>query len=181
MPKSLATLARPYAKAAFQAADDGRNLDSWSSSLCNLAEVAANSAVKELIANPCVGDEEVISFLLNFVEGDASHQQQVKNLLQLLADNNKLFLLPEVSNIYEMFKLEAQKEIEVEICSAFELTGEQLKSFESVLTEKCNRKVRINSQVDAALLGGALVRSGDKVLDGTLIGRWSQMAEKLGF
>jgi len=98
-----------------------------------------------------------------------------RNLLRLLAENDRLAVIPDIQQIYEGLRAEAEGEIEATVTSAFELGDEQRDRIAEALGKRLNRKVRIVSTVDKELIGGAIIRAGDLVIDGSLRGRVEKM------
>jgi len=99
--------------------------------------------------------------------------------VRLLSENNRLALLPDIASIYETLRAEAEGEIEAEVVSAFELEDDQRDRIAAALSKRLNRKVRIVSSVDKDLIGGAIIRAGDLVIDGSLKGRLGKMTQSL--
>ena len=179
----LATTARPYARAAFAAAGAASQLVEWGGFLGRTAAVVQDAQVMPLIGNPRVPAAELVDFLLEFATAgkpDARNSagpqaMQQRNFLQLLADNRRLKLLPEIAAQFEVLRSEAERIADVEVISAHELTGEQSKQLQAVLERRLGLAVRLHPQVDTSLVGGAIVRYGDFVVDGSLRGRIERM------
>ena len=94
-----------------------------------------------------------------------------RNFIRLLSENNRLSLIPDIHGIYESLRSDAEGEIEATVTSAFELTDAQSDKIIAALSKRLNRKVRIVNEVDSDLIGGAIIRAGDLVIDGSLKGR----------
>ena len=175
----LATTARPYARAAFATAGAASQLAEWSAFLSRAAAVVRDPQALPLIGNPRVSLPELVDFLLQIAtDGKPSAEQaaQQRNFLQLLADNRRLKLLPEIAAQFEVLRSEAERIADVDVISAQELTAEQSKKLQAVLERRLGLAVRLLPQVDKSLVGGAIVRYGDFVVDGSLRGR----IERLG-
>jgi len=175
----LATTARPYARAAFASAGAASQLVEWGTFLGRAAALVQDPQVVPLIGNPRVPPPALVDFLLELATaGRASAPQatQQRNFLQLLADNRRLRLLPEIAAQFEMLRAEAERVADVDVVSAQELTGEQSKKLQAVLERRLGLAVRLHPQVDKSLVGGAIVRYRDFVVDGSLRGR----IERLG-
>lgn len=172
------TLARPYARAAFESARDGNALSAWSEALSLLAAVSGDAAVKVLISSPNLTSSEKSSKLID-VCGDVLAEQQ-KNFVSVLADNGRLALLPEISQLFELFKANQEKTVDVDIETAFELNEAQLSALESSLKKTLARDVALSSKVDKALLGGVFIRAGDTVIDASVRGRLTKLAAAMG-
>ncbi|WP_160151881.1 F0F1 ATP synthase subunit delta [Microbulbifer sp. ALW1] len=172
----LSTLARPYAKAAFASAQQSSNLSGWSVALATAAAVSQNEKIGELLDNPQLTSEVRAEKFLS-VCGDFEQPQQ--NFIKLLAENHRLALLPEISELFEILKAEAEATLEVEVLSARPLSAEQTQRLTQALSKKFSREVHLHNAVDESLLGGAIVRAGDTVIDGTVRGRLAKLAEAM--
>jgi F-type H+-transporting ATPase subunit delta len=175
----IATSARPYARAAFEAAQDAKALPAWGEFLARASEVVADPRVAPLIGSPRVKSAELVAFISELAVRDApaaGKQDGEKNFLALLAENNRLALLPEITAQYSLMRDDAEGEAAVEVVTAMALTDEQLEKLTATLTQRFKRRVRLEQKLDASLIGGAVVRYGDLVFDGSLRGR----VERLG-
>ncbi|MGA2564207.1 MAG: F0F1 ATP synthase subunit delta [Steroidobacteraceae bacterium] len=169
------TLARPYASAAFEAARDAGAFEPWSRFLAAAAAAAADERVAALIGNPRVSALALIDFLLE-IAGQPHQRGPERALLQLLAENVRLALLPEIAAQYEQLRAEAEHQADVQVIAAQALTPGQSQALRGALEGRLGRAVRLHESVDARLIGGALVRFGDMVIDGSLRGRIERMA-----
>ncbi|WP_043319868.1 F0F1 ATP synthase subunit delta [Microbulbifer sp. HZ11] len=172
----LSTLARPYAKAAFAHAQQASDLSGWSQALATAAVVSQNEKIGELLDNPQLTSEVRADKFLT-VCGDFDGPQQ--NFIRLLAENHRLPLLPEISELFEDLKAQAEATLEVEVISARPLSDEQSQRLTQALSKKFSREVHLHSAVDETLLGGAIIRAGDTVIDGTVRGRLAKLAEAM--
>lgn len=173
----LTTLARPYAKAAFEFARDVNALDRWSNMLATVAAVVEQPTVAELLNSPNYTAEQKGQKLVQVCGDDLDGK--VANFIQYLAKNGRLGLLPEVRELFELFKANHEKTIDVDVATAFELTeAEQQKLLDS-LKAKLQREVNLQTAVDKSLIGGAVVRAGDLVIDGSVRGRLAKLAETM--
>ncbi len=173
----LSTLARPYAKAAFEYARERSGIDAWSAQLITAASVAADDKVAALLDNPSLTDEQQANALSD-VCGDEIGAE-MKNFIAILATNKRLSLLPEIAQQFELFKANLEKSVDVEVISAFDLADETTAKLASVLGEKLEREVKVSTSTDKDLLGGVLIRAGDTVIDGSVRGRLNKLAEAL--
>ncbi|KII78978.1 F0F1 ATP synthase subunit delta [Vibrio renipiscarius] len=172
----LTTIARPYAKAAFDFAVEKDQLDQWGQMLSFAAEVAKNQQVKELLSSSMSAEKLAEIFVAICGEQVNAHGQ---NLLQVMAENGRLKALPDVSAQFFALKKEHEKEIDVEVISAFELSSEQRANISSKLEVRLARKVKLNCSVDQALLGGVIIRAGDLVIDNSARGRLNRLGDAL--
>ena len=171
------TIARPYAQAAFDQAQKQNDLKGWSDTLLAGAEAVANPEMAMLVASPRATAkqiEEVMRALCGTKAGSAQD-----NFVRLLAENRRLEVLPEIAAIYELLRAEAEKALDVTVASAFELNDAQKQKITAALTKRMNRKITLNCRTDKQLLGGIVIRAGDKVIDGTVRARLGEMANAL--
>jgi F-type H+-transporting ATPase subunit delta len=166
-----ATIARPYAKAAFQYARDAKSLAEWSQGLKAAAEIVADPRVAPLTKSPDWSASDLVA-LITDVAG-AKLDAGMQNFVRVLAENHRLLLLPEIAAHYEDLRSAVENTVDVEVVSAVPLNAAQAGKLE------LKRKVRMHNSVDAALLGGAVVRAGDLVIDGSLKGRLERLATDL--
>jgi F-type H+-transporting ATPase subunit delta len=171
------TIARPYAKAAFEDASEHHRLGEWSQGLATAAAVVCDARVEPLIDNPLVTAAE----LARFVDGVAGPQlgDTGRNLVTVLAENHRLGYLPEIAALFEQLKNEAEGVADVTVTSAVPLDGAQQRALAEALARRLERKVRLSFETDASLIGGAVVRSGDLVIDGSLRARLERLAYEL--
>jgi len=173
----LSTLARPYAKAAFSAAVDGGDFAAWSTALQTLAIITKTDTVAELIVSPSVSALDKAKALAS-VAGDECNEG-ASNLLVVLAENDRFPLLPEISAQFELLKAEHEKSADVVVTSAFELSDAQQKTLADKLTAKLARDVTLTVSVDSALIGGVIIKAGDLVIDDSVRGKLSKLAEAM--
>ncbi|MDX8385787.1 MAG: F0F1 ATP synthase subunit delta [Gallionella sp.] len=171
------TTARPYAQAAFDVAQTSGALKSWSEMLLSLAEVASHAEVRSVVSNPRVAKEKIDELMSAFIGDGASVQQQ--NFVRVLVDNKRVLLLPEMAVIFEALRAEAEKTINVVVDSAFELSAKQQAKITSSLKKRFGQEITLTSNVNKELLGGIVIRAGDKVIDGSARTRLSEMANAL--
>lgn len=175
-----ATIARPYARAAFEHAREAGNLAGWSKLLAVGAEVASDPRVEPLFGNPAVGSERLVE-LVSGVAGAGGLEVDAggRNFLRVLADNHRLAVLPEIAAQYEVLRAEAESTVDVEVVTASALTPDQRDRLGQALAQRFRRRVRLREAVDESLIGGALIRAGDLVIDGTLKGRLERLEQQM--
>lgn len=172
-----ATIARPYAKAAFEYARDGGAFASWSAGIHVAAEIVGDERVAALTTSPKWTAADLVG-LITDVAGPAL-DDGMRNFIRLLAENRRLLLLPEILAHYERMRSAVENTIDVEVVSAVALSAAQQEKLSAALSKRLNRTVRLRNSVEAALLGGAVVRAGDLVIDGSLQGRLRRLATEL--
>jgi F-type H+-transporting ATPase subunit delta len=172
-----ATIARPYAKAAFEYARDTNDFAAWSLTLARLAEIVADPRVAALTKSPGWSTDDVASLTID-VAGTGLNAG-LQNFVRVLAENHRLLLLPEIAAHYEEFRSAVENTVDVEVVSAVKLDAAQSDKLSAALAKRLKRNVRMKNSVDAALLGGAVLRAGDLVIDGSLKGRLERLATDL--
>lgn len=173
----LSTLARPYAKAAFNTALDNNQLDQWSTILSTLSAISEQETIRGLIANPALSAADKARALKDVV-GDLLNEG-TGNLLDVLAENRRLALLSEINEQFDALKAEHEKSADVLVTSAFSLSDSQQKTLTEKLTTKFGRKVSLTVNVDESLIGGVVIKSGDLVIDGSVRGKLAKLAEAM--
>jgi F-type H+-transporting ATPase subunit delta len=170
----LSTLARPYAEAVFRMAQGENDLAGWSSRVQSLALIVSNAQLAHLISNPAVPAERVASLIIEVAGSDLG--ERGGNFVKVLAENDRLSLLPEVSKQFEVLKANAEGTLEATIISAQELTQAQVDDLVAGLKAKFNRAVNVQMTVDPELIGGAVIAIGDQVIDGSVKGRLQRLS-----
>jgi F-type H+-transporting ATPase subunit delta len=173
----LATLARPYAAAVFKRAKESGSSGKWSDSLAFLAIVLKDENIIAVVNNPKVSTERLEGLMLAICDGQVDKEGE--NFLKLLVQNRRLSLLPEIARIFEEFKAEDEGYIEVDVLTAYALSKESKLEFSSKLEKALHKKIHMNVSVDKSLIGGVLVRAGDRVIDGSIKGQLQQMHKAL--
>jgi len=171
-----ATIARPYAKAAFMAARDAKGLSAWGHALDTAAGMVADSRIAALITNPRTTPDQVVSLFAGQGGANEAHWQ---NFVRLLAQNKRLDVLPQIAAQYELLRAQYENEVDVEVVSAVAMTADQQAKLAASLKTRFKRDVRMSTAVDSALLGGAVIRAGDLVIDGSISGRLQRLASEL--
>ena len=174
----LTTLARPYAKAAFEVAAFDDSLQTWSSMLSQVALVVSNKRVAELLASPSLTGESQAKIVIDLC-GDEINAQ-VQNFVMVLSENKRLALLPEIVGLFDIYKAEQEKTVDVEISTAFALADETELKLAQAIKQKLNRDVKIHIHIDKNLIGGTVIRAGDLVIDDSVRGKLHKLAEAMG-
>jgi F-type H+-transporting ATPase subunit delta len=173
---NLNCVARPYAKAAFEFALAEQQTQQWFDCLQQLAQLSQQAEVIALVASPNVAEKEVAAVLIDLLS--VSNENQA-NFIRLLAQYKRLEALAEIFSEFEMLKEEHEKKMQVQVISAKELSDAQLAELTTALSKKFGNDVSIHSQVDENLLGGAIIKAGDLVIDGSIAGRIEKLREHL--
>lgn len=173
----LSTLARPYAKAAFELAHAAQALPHWSQMLKTLARAAADPQVAVLLSNPRLSRSDVASALIAAL--GETLDAQGRNFVKLLAEYNRLALLPAIAEQYEVLKAEAERRVEVEITTAAPVDPAQQTKLVDAVRKRLAREVDVQWKTDPALLAGAQIRAGDLVIDGSVSGELEHLRQAL--
>jgi F-type H+-transporting ATPase subunit delta len=168
------TIARPYAKAVFKLAQSHKRLPQWSEVLGFAASVVADPRVGALLTNPAISAEQLVGLITDV--GGARLDEQARNLIATLAANRRLGYLPEIAARYEQLRADAERKVEVTVTSAVELSAAQKTHYVDALTKRLGREVRLTCHTDPSLLGGAVVRADDLVIDGSVRAGLTQLA-----
>ena len=174
----LTTIARPYAKAIFSYAVGAKAEAAWSSFLQKAASITADEAMVQVLKNPAVKVDakcEILRDLTNDVAVDGADA-----LMEALAYYGRLLALPAISTEFETLLARGQEALEVTITSAFPLDNDEIQVLESKLKARyAGKSIRVETAVDQSLIGGFEIRSSDTVIDATVRGRLSKIAESL--
>lgn len=173
----LATLARPYANAVFELAKADRTLDQWSRMLSFLAVASAEPKVRQMLDSPDLAAEVKARRLAELCGEELN--DRARNLVGLLAYNKRLNAIDEIRAQFEERKAEEERVLEVEVVTAYELSAEQSDKLRQALMRKFDREVNLTGRVDRQVIGGAVIRAGDTVIDASLRGRLDKLAETL--
>ena len=173
----LSTLARPYAKAAFEYAVEAKDLQGWSDSLSLAASVAQQSAVEKLLSSPSANAAKQANAVCDICGDQLATASQ--NFISILSENRRLQLLPQISQQFEIMKANLEKAVDVDVVAAADLDATQQEALSDALSAKLERKVNLQVSLDKSLLGGAVIRAGDTVIDGSIRGRLTKLAESL--
>ena len=171
------TTARPYAQAAFDEAQKLNDLKGWSEVLLAGAEAVSNAEVAMVISSPRATKMQIEGVMQALCGVKPGSQQD--NFVRLLAENHRLVLFPEIAALYEALRAEAEKALEVTVSSAFDLSDAQKQKITDALNKRMNRKISLNCLTDKQLMGGIVIRAGDKVIDGSVRTRLGEMANAL--
>jgi F-type H+-transporting ATPase subunit delta len=173
----LATLARPYAAAVFKRSKETGTTEQWSKSLAFISAVLNDKEVSAVVANPKVSKERLSALMLDICQGQVD--EEGANFLKLLVQNNRLTLAPTIAELFEALKAESEGYVDVEVATAYAFSKEEKQSFTSTLEKTLSKKVHMNVTVDKSLIGGVVVRAGDRVIDGSIKGQLQQLAKRL--
>ena len=173
------TIARPYAKAIFEHALAEKKLAEWSEHLFTLAQTVLSPQASDFITNPAAKVEQQIELLQSVCSSGQTEDKSLNNLITLLATNKRLMLLPEIKGLYEAHRAEQEKTLDVDVVSFADITPAQQEQMIESLSKRIQRKVSLKISIDPSLLGGAVIRAGDLVIDGSVRGKLNKLSTGL--
>ncbi|PZA00762.1 F0F1 ATP synthase subunit delta [Gammaproteobacteria bacterium 2W06] len=171
------TVARPYAEAAFQLAQASGALAGWSDGLAMAAAVVADDRVAALLGHPRVDDERKAGLIID-VCGEALDDQQ-RNFVRLLVQRDRIGVLPEIGHQYDRLRAEHEKTLSAQLITAQPVDDAVRSRLEASLSKRLERVVSLETQLDESLIGGAVIRAGDLVIDGSVRGRLNRLTSAL--
>jgi F-type H+-transporting ATPase subunit delta len=172
----LTTVARPYATAAFNFAVEQKAVADWQQMLVFAGEVAQNDVMEGLLSGSTAA-EQLAEMFINICGEQLNTEGQ--NLIKVLAENKRLSVLPEIAELYAELKAEYEKEIDVDVTSATELSSEQQGKISTALEQRLARKVKLNCNVNPDLIAGMVIKAGDTVIDGSVKTKLNRLADAL--
>jgi F-type H+-transporting ATPase subunit delta len=169
------TIARPYAKAIFEYALGENILAEWSAHLRNLVLAVLTPEAEKFVTNPATTVDQHIKLLQAVVGTKSNEDKPINNVIALLATNKRLMLVPEIYALYEVHRAEQEKTLDVNVFSYSELSSAQQQRLIESLSQRLKRKVSLKIGIDPSLLGGAIIRAGDLVIDGSVRGKLNKL------
>ena len=173
----LATVARPYAEAAFRSAVQKNVLPQVGEALAVVAAIARDEAMRSVLSDPRVAAARKKEIFAQ-VAG-ARMDEVTRNLVALLVDNGRAELIGEIDSQFEALKREHDRVVKARITSAQPLTEAQAADIVAAIERRYGRKVEAEMDVDPELLGGARVQVGDQVIHASVKDALGQMAAAL--
>lgn len=173
----LTTLARPYAKAAFAYAQGQSQLADWATMFEVASAVVAQPKIAQLLGDPAKTPAQLSSVMIDVLGVDAN--RGFASFVTVLAYNRRLALLPTIKTLFNQLKANLEASVDVEIVSAFDLSGDQTQSLVAVLKGKLKKDINVHTRTDNDLIGGVVIRAGDLVIDGSVRGRLNKLAEAM--
>jgi F-type H+-transporting ATPase subunit delta len=170
------TLARPYARAAFELAHASGALADWSAALVFAAAVSGDARVHDLLNDPRVRAEQLVSLHL---PPDVPADAPFARFLQAVAEEGRLVLLPEIADLFDELKRDSEHSLKVKVTSALALDDAEANTLKASLKRRFKREIDLETHVDAALLGGVIIDTGEEVIDGSARGRLARLATAL--
>jgi F-type H+-transporting ATPase subunit delta len=174
------TIARPYAKAIFEYALGEKKLTEWSVYLTTLTHAILHPDGEQFIENPSTTVAQHIELLQDLIKVKAPKKDEaINNLISLLATNKRLMLLPEICVLYELLRAEQEKTLDVDLSSFSEVSQAQQERLVESLSKRLQRQVSLKINIDPSLLGGAVIRAGDLVIDGSIRDKLKRLSTEL--
>jgi len=174
---NLTTLARPYAKAAFELAQSGSDLAGWDDMLTLASTIASEWSVAGLLESPHVGATRVVKLLADI--GGEHFNEKFRDFISVLGANGRLPLLPEITVLYRRLRQKAENRLYVRVVSAVPLEDDQSSRLRVALAKRFESEIDLESEIDPGVLGGAVIYAGDQVIDGSLLGRLLRLEQNL--
>ena len=174
-----AAIARPYAQATFELANDAGQLSEWSDALHGAAVVVTDPQVAGLIGAPGVDEGKLVELIVDVAAKSKADKERLTNLVKLLAENGRLAALPDIASAYDSLKAEAEKRVEVTLTAASEVDKRQQATIVEALKKRFGRDVSLNVVIDENLIGGATLRADDLVIDGSVSSGLEKLATTL--
>lgn len=171
------TIARPYAEAIFKLAKEKNALATWSEMLKAISEVTSVEQIQALVANPSISADKLLEIILEICGNELNNEG--KNLVALLIENNRIEVLPQLSGLYEQLKAQYEGMLEANIDSAYAISDKQLEKLVSVLESKFKCKIKAKVNIDPELIGGVKIVIGDEVIDSSVRGKLETMSVAL--
>jgi len=171
------SVARPYAVAAFDEASKLGELKGWSDVLLSAADAVVNPDVHALISSPRVARGQLENLMLALCGDKVSATQ--RNFIKLLVESQRLAILPEIAAMFETMRAEAEKSVDVVVTSAFDLDEAQKQKIAAAMKKRMGRDIRLSCETNRELLGGIVIRAGDKVIDGSARSHLAELATAL--
>lgn len=173
----LSTLARPYAKAAFELAREGGRFKQWGDTLNALAEAVKSPVLAGLIGHPALFKGDLADALAKPMSAELGAEGS--SLVRLLVENNRLKVAPFIAEQYEALRAEAESRVDVEITSAAEIPAAQKEKLAAAVGKRLALEVVVSWKTDESLVAGAVIRAGDLVIDGSVKGELEKLRTAL--
>ena len=172
-----ATIARPYATAVFELAQETGQVEAWSAMLGLLSLVVSDNSLRKLIANPKVSRQQLQELVFDVCGDELSGAGQ--NFVKVLVQAERLQYASYVKDLYEQLRAAAEGKVEVEVVTAYTLDERQQTGIADTISARLGKQVTVRTAVDETLIGGAVIRAGDAIIDASLRGRLGELRNEL--
>ena len=173
----LTTAARPYARAAFEYASSKSEINQWAEMLGFCAVVADDATMKAALDQPSLNRQQAAD-LFNEVCTDQLDEHG-KNFIKLLSENDRISLLPDIAVLFHHYQADAEGTVDAQLISALDVSDEQVQAISASLAKRLGKKISMTTSIDPSLIGGAIIRAGDMVIDGSVRGRLEKLSSTL--
>lgn len=177
MTGQLTTIARPYAAAAFECAVQNKAVPAWDAFLKTAASIAQSPSLAVLLESPTITTKQRSDLFCEVLVSMLDTEK--KNFICLLAENKRLPILPDIAELFAAHRAAQENIISVHVTSAVPLDEQYQQKFVAALKDRLQLQVTLQCEVDPALLGGAIIRAGDKIIDGSVRGKLNRLVESL--
>ncbi|MGP1928555.1 MAG: F0F1 ATP synthase subunit delta [Arsenophonus sp. NC-WZS1-MAG3] len=172
----ITTVARPYAKAAFDFAVKKQLVDKWQNMLSFIDEVTRNQQIGELFSS-LIAPETLAKIFITICGNEID--EHVRNLIRIMAENERLSTLPEVLKQYIQLRAILELTVDIEVVSATTLNEKQQFKISAAMEKRLSRKVKLNCKIDKSIIAGLIIKAGDLVIDGSVRGRIKRLIDVL--
>lgn len=171
-----ATVARPYAQAVFEVAQAQSALPEWADMLNHAAAIVADPDMRRVLNDPRIerAKKERVFF---DIAGDKLNPA-AKNMVRVLLDAGRVLVLPDIAELYGQLKAQTEGMLDIDVATAFPLEPSEETLLANAVKKRLGRDVGVHTHVDPALIGGAIIRAGDLVIDVSVRGRLKQLANR---
>lgn len=173
MTGNMTTIARPYAIAAFEYAKEHTAIPAWETLLDEAALITEDAELQQLLTMPSVTSKQISELYCDILASKLN--PEMKNFIHLLAEYHRLAALPEVANLFKSYRQETDKTLTVQVTSSTSLDSDYQQKLAQALTKRLQRQVSLECNVDANLIGGAVITAGDTVIDGSVRGKLNRL------
>ncbi|MDF7670493.1 F0F1 ATP synthase subunit delta [Orbaceae bacterium ESL0721] len=172
----LTTIARPYAKAAFDFAVEHNSIETWQMMLGFASLVSQNDQVKNILTS-----DAKPAAIAKFIEDicQDSLDEYGRNFIKVMAENRRLSLLPDVLTLFNQYCLDREQVADVDLISATQLTDTQLNKITKAVEQRLSKKVKLKCEIDKSLISGFIIRTGDMIIDSSIKGRLNRLNDVL--
>jgi F-type H+-transporting ATPase subunit delta len=174
---NLSSIARPYALAAFEYAHESQQLLEWQAFLSAAGTIAKQPNIMKLLSNPMTDQNELYELFQGVLSSLLDDKR--KNFLQLVAQNKRLLALAEISELYNSMYLALEKISKIRVVTAVEIQDDYKEKLGVALSKRVKHNVTLRCEIDPAILGGAVIHIGDRVIDGSVRGKLTRLYQSL--
>lgn len=168
------TIARPYAEAAFEYAQANGQIQSWAEFLENLAFIGLNKDIQRLYHSPKIDRNDLLGVIVAVAKVPVDSSQA--NFVRLLIEKKRLTAVAEIARRFVLLQHQAQDMLDVDMVTAVETTESEQSGFAQKFAALLGRKIVLHCTTDKDILGGFIIRYGDKVIDSSIKGQLNKLA-----